>query len=152
MAEQTVIPPFFWIQIAIGLFLWVLILSPFQEFFFRGWLQPRLQAAIGKWAGLTATSMIFALWHLLPPFEEAKIVPIMSISPILYMTLMGFTFGYIRQRTKALLHLAGSRDSWFGSSFHCGHDLFSICRVEQYPNLSDSYAEIRRVKISFCPR
>lgn len=103
MAEQTVIPPFFWIQIAIGLFLWVLILSPFQEFFFRGWLQPRLQAAIGKWAGLTATSMIFALWHLLPPFEEAKIVPIMSISSILYMTLMGFTFGYIRQRTNSII-------------------------------------------------
>jgi membrane protease YdiL (CAAX protease family) len=103
IAEQRGIPPFFWIQLTIGLFLWILILSPFQEFLFRGWRQPRFQTALGKWPGLIITSVTFALWHLLPPFEEAKIVPIMTISSILYMIFMGSVFGYIFQRTNNII-------------------------------------------------
>ena len=42
-------PPLRGLQIAIGIPLAILILGPFQEFFFRGWLQPRLERALGVW-------------------------------------------------------------------------------------------------------
>ena len=35
--------PFFGLQLVVGIPLWLLIMSPFQEFFFRGWLQPRFE-------------------------------------------------------------------------------------------------------------
>jgi len=74
-------------------------MSPFQEFLFRGWLQRRFQDALGLWPGLIVTSISFALWHLYPPFEQAQIVPIMSVSGMLFTTGMGLLFGYIFQRT-----------------------------------------------------
>ena len=93
------IAPFFLLQLAVGIPIWILVMSPFQEFFFRGWLQPRFQDALGLWPGLIVTSICFALWHLCPPFEQAQIVPIMSISGMLFATGMGILFGYIFQRT-----------------------------------------------------
>lgn len=95
--------PLFWVQLAIATPLWVLIMSPFQEFFFRGWLQPRFQDALGLWPGLIVTSIGFALWHLCPPFEQAQIVPIMSVSGILFTLGMGLLFGYIFQRTNNIV-------------------------------------------------
>ena len=71
--------PFFALQLIVGIPIWLLIMSPFQEFFFRGWLQPRFEKILGFWPGLVVTSVSFAVWHLLPPFEEAQIVPIMSV-------------------------------------------------------------------------
>jgi membrane protease YdiL (CAAX protease family) len=91
--------PLFWIQLAVAIPIWLLIMSPFQEFFFRGWLQPRFQDALGLWPGLIVTSVSFALWHLCPPFEQAQIVPIMSAYGMLFTTGMGLVFGYIFQRT-----------------------------------------------------
>jgi len=93
------IAPFFWLQLAVGIPIWILIMSPFQEFFFRGWLQPRFQDALGLGPGLIVTSISFALWHLCPPFEQAQIVPIMSVSTMLLTTGMGILYGYIFQRT-----------------------------------------------------
>jgi membrane protease YdiL (CAAX protease family) len=61
--------PLFRVQLAVATPIWLLIMSPFQEFFFRGWLQPRFQDALGLWPGLIVTSISFALWHLCPPFE-----------------------------------------------------------------------------------
>lgn len=37
------------LQLIIGIPIWVFVLSPFQEFFFRGWIQPRFQKSMGKW-------------------------------------------------------------------------------------------------------
>lgn len=91
--------PLFWLQLAVGIPIWVLIMSRFQEFLFRGWLQPRFQDALGLWPGLIVTSISFALWHLCPPFEQAQIVPIISVSGMLFTTGMGLLFGYIFQRT-----------------------------------------------------
>jgi membrane protease YdiL (CAAX protease family) len=91
--------PFFLLQLAVGTPIWLLIMSPFQEFFFRGWLQPRFQDALGLWPGLIVTSIGFALWHLCPPFEQAQIVPIMSAYGMLFTLGMGILFGYIFRRT-----------------------------------------------------
>lgn len=97
-SEHTV-PPFFALQLAVGIPVWFLVLSPFQEFFFRGWLQPRLQRALGGWPGLLVTAISFALWHLCPPFEQAQIVPIMTLSGMAFTTAMGLVLGYVYQRS-----------------------------------------------------
>jgi membrane protease YdiL (CAAX protease family) len=95
--------PLFWVQLAVAIPVWILIMSPFQEFFFRGWLQPRFQDALGLWPGLIVTSTSFALWHLCPAFEEAQIVPIASGSGMLFTTAMGMVYGYVFQRTRNIV-------------------------------------------------
>jgi len=36
-----------WFQLGIGIPIWALVASPFQEFFFRGWLQTRFEKSLG---------------------------------------------------------------------------------------------------------
>ena len=91
--------PFYVLQLIVGIPIWLLIMSPFQEFFFRGWLQPRFEKSLGLWPGLVVTSIGFAVWHLCPPFEQAQIVPIMSVFGMVFTTVMGLVFGYIFRRT-----------------------------------------------------
>ncbi len=95
--------PFFGLQLVVGIPIWLLIMSPFQEFFFRGWLQPRFEKSLGPWPGLVVTSTGFAVWHLCPPFEQAQIVPIMSLYGIVFTTVMGLVFGYAFQRTRNIV-------------------------------------------------
>jgi membrane protease YdiL (CAAX protease family) len=83
--------------------IWLLIMSPFQEFFFRGWLQPRFVKSLGLWPGLAVTSISFAVWHLCPAFEQAQIVPIMSVFGMTLTTVMGLVFGYVFRRTENIL-------------------------------------------------
>jgi membrane protease YdiL (CAAX protease family) len=90
---------FFALQLIVGVPLWLVIMSPFQEFFFRGWLQPRLETSLGPWPGLAVTAVGFAVWHLCPPFEQAHIVPIMSVYGMAITITMGLVFGYIFRRT-----------------------------------------------------
>jgi len=94
-------PPMLGLQLAIGIPIWVLIMSPFQEFFFRGWLQPRFQDAMGKWIGLFVTSLCFTLWHFCPPLEGTvtSTLPITSVIGILSTFGFGMLFGYIFQHT-----------------------------------------------------
>ena len=91
--------PFFALQLIVGIPIWLLIMSPFQEFFFRGWLQPRFVKSLGFWPGLVLTSVSFAVWHLCPAFEQAQIVPIMSVFGMTLTTVMGLVFGYVFRRT-----------------------------------------------------
>jgi membrane protease YdiL (CAAX protease family) len=91
--------PFFGLQLIVGIPVWLLIMSPFQEFLFRGWLQPRFEKALGLWPGLAVTSISFAVWHLCPPFEQAQIVPIVSVFGMMFTTIMGLVFGYVFRRT-----------------------------------------------------
>jgi len=91
--------PFFGLQLIVGIPIWLLIMSPFQEFFFRGWLQPRFVKSLGLWPGLVLTSVGFAVWHLCPAFEQAQIVPIMSVFGMTLTTVLGLVFGYVFRRT-----------------------------------------------------
>jgi membrane protease YdiL (CAAX protease family) len=91
--------PFFALQLIVGIPIWLLIMSPFQEFFFRGWLQPRFEKSLGFWPGLVVTSVSFSVWHLCPAFEQAQIVPIMSVFGMTLTTVMGLVFGYVFRRT-----------------------------------------------------
>jgi len=98
-------PPMLGLQLAVGIPVAFLILSPFQEFFFRGWLQPRLETALGRWIGLLVTSVGFSLWHLLPPFEGTPTsqLSVSSLEGILTTLGMGLVFGYAFQRTRNIV-------------------------------------------------
>jgi membrane protease YdiL (CAAX protease family) len=98
-------PPLLGIQIAVGIPIWLLIMSPFQEFFFRGWLQPRFQEALGKWGGLLVTSAAFTLWHFAPPLEgtATSSVPVTSIGGFVSCFGLGLLFGYVYQRTGSII-------------------------------------------------
>lgn len=95
------LPPMLGLQMAIGIPVWFFIMSPFQEFFFRGWLQPRFQGVMRKWTGLFVTSLCFTLWHFCPPLEgtATSTLPITSVIGILSTFGFGMLFGYIFQRT-----------------------------------------------------
>ncbi len=103
--EERTLPPMLGVQLAVGIPMWFIIVSPFQEFFFRGWLQPRFQEAIGKWAGLVVTSICFTLWHFFPPFEgtATSTLPITSLTGILTTFGLGMIWGYVLQRTENIV-------------------------------------------------
>jgi len=100
--EERTLPSMLELQLAVGIPMWFLVVSPFQEFFFRGWLQPIFQEATGKWAGLILTSICFTLWHLFPPFDlpnPTGTLPMTSLDGILSTFRLGIIWGYILQRT-----------------------------------------------------
>jgi len=100
--EERTLPSMLELQLAVGIPMWFLVVSPFQEFFFRGWLQPIFQEATGKWAGLILTSICFTLWHLFPPFDlpnPTGTLPMTSLDGILSTFGLGIIWGYILQRT-----------------------------------------------------
>jgi len=101
LPEEPSFSPLLVLQLAVGIPLWLLIVSPFQEFFFRGWIQPRFQEAMGKWSGLAVTSFCFALWHLFPPFEgtPTSTISVSSVSGFLSTLALGLLMGYVFQRT-----------------------------------------------------
>ena len=94
-------PPMLGLQLIFGIPIWILVLSPFQEFFFRGWLQPRFQDAMGKWTGLFVTSLCFSVWHFFPPFEgtPTSTLPVSSVLGFLSCFGLGVLWGYTFQRT-----------------------------------------------------
>jgi membrane protease YdiL (CAAX protease family) len=99
------LPPLWGLQIAIAFPVWLIFLSPFQELFFRGWFQPRIQTITGKWAGLLLTSLAFTVWHFFPPFEGTPTtsLPLSSITGIISTFMAGMLFGYLYQRTQNII-------------------------------------------------
>jgi len=94
-------PPMLGVQLAAGIPAWLLVISPFQEFLFRGWLQTRLTEAFGFRRGLALTATVFAVWHYLPPFEgtSTSSLDLSSIGAVLTMLAMGLAFGWAFRRT-----------------------------------------------------
>lgn len=97
---QRVIPSSLGMQLIIGLPMWALIISPFQEFFFRGWLQTRFENALGDIWGLIIANMCFTLWHYCAPFVSQTSVPLESITGALSTFGAGLIYAYAFQRTK----------------------------------------------------
>jgi membrane protease YdiL (CAAX protease family) len=103
--QNRSLPPLWGLQVAIALPIWLLVMSPFQEFFFRGWLQPRLQAVTGKWVGLGITALAFALWHFAPQLEgtPTTTLPLGSLLGLGSIVLAGLLFGYVFQKTENIV-------------------------------------------------
>jgi membrane protease YdiL (CAAX protease family) len=101
----TGLPPLWGVQVALAVPVWLLVLSPFQELFYRGWMQPRLQRALGRWPGLLATSLAFTLWHFFPDFtgSTTATLPLTSLLGIASTFLAGVLFGYLRDRTDSVV-------------------------------------------------
>ena len=103
--QDSPLPPLWGLQVAIAFPIWLFVMSPFQEFFFRGWLQPRLQLVMGKWGGLGLTAFAFTLWHFFPHLEgtSTSTLPLGSTLGLASIFLAGLLFGYIFQRTENIL-------------------------------------------------
>jgi len=92
-------------QLALGIPFGLLLASPFQEFFFRGWLQTRLEGALGGWGGLLLSNVCFLLWHYLVPFAAMPgwSYPLYTVGGFLGTLAAGLVFGYSFQRTRSIL-------------------------------------------------
>ena len=80
-------------------------MSPFQEFLFRGWLQPRLQAALGRWPGLVAAALAFAGWHYFPPLEKTmtSTLPVSTPLGTVSAVALGLLMGYVYDRSRNMV-------------------------------------------------
>jgi membrane protease YdiL (CAAX protease family) len=71
-----------------------------EEFLFRGYLQPKLEARTGKWGGLVIASLLFGIAHLPKIFLRQAATP--PLVPEAF--ILGFAFGLIRDRTGSLYY------------------------------------------------
>jgi membrane protease YdiL (CAAX protease family) len=91
------------LQLVIGVPIWVLVASPFQEFFFRGWLQTRFENRMGNLWGLLFANACFTAWHYFAPFVSQTMVPLMTVIGALSTFGAGFIYAYIFQRTRNII-------------------------------------------------
>lgn len=105
LRRDEALPPLWGLQVAIAVPIWLLVMSPFQEFFFHGWLQPRLESVAGRWGGLSITAVLFTLWHFLPQFEGTATATVPLSTPLgaVSIVLAGLLFGSIFRRTENIL-------------------------------------------------
>ncbi len=99
---ELFIPSNLGMQLLIGVPLWALVASPFQEFFFRGYLQPIVQARFGDVWGLLLANLGFTLWHYCAPFSGSPI-PLNTITGFASTFLAGLVYACIFQRTKHIV-------------------------------------------------
>ncbi|MEJ2758822.1 MAG: CPBP family intramembrane metalloprotease, partial [Anaerolineales bacterium] len=90
-------------QLLLGIPFWLLIISPFQEFFFRGWLQTRLSDSLGKWAGLLLANICFTAWHYLSPIIDQASFPLSSWAGLGSTFIVGLLYGYSFQRSNNVI-------------------------------------------------
>ena len=79
------------------------MISPFQEFFFRGWLQSRFAMILGKWRGLILANVCFTLWHYCAPFVTQSPVPLKTPLGALSTFIVGLLYGYTFMRTRNII-------------------------------------------------
>lgn len=101
---EIAVPDDLCMQLLIAVPLMALMASPFQEFFFRGWLQSRFEAKFGPWAGLLLALILFTLWHFtLPIFGPFSAFPMTSLKGILGTVASGFIYCFLFMRTRNLI-------------------------------------------------
>jgi membrane protease YdiL (CAAX protease family) len=91
------------LQLAIGVPIWVFIVSPSQEFFFRGWLQSRLENQLGNLWGLLLANTCFTIWHYFAPFVSQTTVPLMTVMGALSTFGTGLVYAYVFQKTRNII-------------------------------------------------
>lgn len=87
-------------QLLIGIPLWILVISPFQEFFFRGWMQSGLAEVLGKWWGLVISTIYFTAWHYFSPIVDLATFPLASTGGVISTFAAGLVYGYAFQMSK----------------------------------------------------
>ncbi|HSG42009.1 MAG TPA: CPBP family intramembrane glutamic endopeptidase [Anaerolineales bacterium] len=91
------------IQLAIGIPVWALVASPFQEFFFRGWLQTRFEKSLGGWWGLIIANTCFTLWHYVAPFVGKTMVPLDTFAGVVSTFAAGLVYSFSFYKTKSII-------------------------------------------------
>lgn len=91
------------LQLIIGIPFWILVISPFQEFFFRGWMQSRLSDFFGKWIGLILANVCFTAWHYLSPIIDLAPFPLTSYIGLASTFFVGLLYGYSFQRSQNII-------------------------------------------------
>ena len=97
-------PPFFEMQLLAGFIANALILVPMQEIYFRKWLLPRLEELTSTPNALILSSLLFMLWHLMPPFQQDSTtqiyIDVASLMGCLSTFILGILCGiaYIKSR------------------------------------------------------
>jgi membrane protease YdiL (CAAX protease family) len=97
------IPTNLGLQLAIGIPIWAFLASPFQEFFFRGWLQTRFENSLGNWWGLLLANLCFTLWHYTAPFVSATPVPLKTPVGALATFGAGLIYACVFQRARNII-------------------------------------------------
>ena len=91
------------IQLAIGIPIWALVASPFQEFFFRSLLQTRFKKPLGDWWGLLTANTCFTLWHYFAPFVGRTTVPLDTLVGAISTFAAGFVYSYSFHKTRNII-------------------------------------------------
>jgi len=95
-------PPDLAVELVLGGTLWLLFVSPSQEFFFRGWLQTRLEGALGPTGGLLLATLLFTLWHYVAPFTGGAF-PLATPLGFIATFAAGLAYGYSFQRAGSMV-------------------------------------------------
>ena len=101
--REITIPNNLGLQLLIGIPFWLLVISPFQELFFRGWMQSRLSDIFGKWVGLLLANVCFTAWHYLSPIVDLSPFPLTSLAGFLSTFFVGLLYGYSFQRSNNII-------------------------------------------------
>lgn len=91
------------LELLVSVPLWLLLASPFQELFFRGWLQSRCERALGRGPGLLAATAAFTLWHYCWPLAEQSPIDLFAPAGVAVTAVAGLVYGYSFQRTGSML-------------------------------------------------
>jgi membrane protease YdiL (CAAX protease family) len=87
-----------------SLFQQLIAIGVAEEVFWRGYLQARLSAWLGKYQGWVITSLIFGFGHLVSLYSHPGITPEISDLMLLGQTTAGgFILGYIFLRAKSII-------------------------------------------------
>jgi len=90
-------------QLLIGVPFWLLVISPFQEFFFRGWMQSGLGKVLGEWWGLIIANACFTLWHYVSPIADEAPMPLGTVIGGASTFVAGLAYGYAFMRSKSVV-------------------------------------------------
>jgi membrane protease YdiL (CAAX protease family) len=101
--QEHSLPPDLGLELAVGIPLWLLLASPFQEFFFRGWLQSRCEAGLGKGIGLLVATVAFTAWHYCWPLAAQSSFPLYTLLGFVATLAAGLIYGYSFQRTGSIV-------------------------------------------------
>jgi membrane protease YdiL (CAAX protease family) len=101
--RERSLAPSLGLELAIGIPLWLLLASPFQEFFFRGWLQPRCEDMLGKGIGLLVATAGFTVWHYCWPLAAQSSFPLYTLHGFVTTFGAGLIYGYSFQRTGSIV-------------------------------------------------
>jgi membrane protease YdiL (CAAX protease family) len=103
VVSERVLPARLGLELAVGIPIWLLVASPFQELFFRGWLQTQWERGLGRGTGLVVTTLVFTLWHYCWALAGQTAVPLYTFQGVVATFASGLVYGYCFQRTESIV-------------------------------------------------